>query len=251
VKPKTISVTLKVWRQKDMASKGWFKTFEVNDVDVNMSLLEVLDLVNLELERQGKEPIAFDHDCREGICGSCGAMVNGHAHGPGRGISLCQLRMRHFEDGETVVVEPWRMQRFPVLKDLVVNRSAYDRIIAAGGYVAVRTGAAPEAHAIPVPRGAAEAAFAAAQCIGCGACAAVCPNGSAMLFVSAKIAHLDSLPQGQIDAEERARRMLAQMRLEGFGDCTENLVCQAACPKSIGVDHIAYVKREYMARDGR
>ncbi len=247
----TISVTLKVWRQPDGASKGWYQTHEVADVDINIAFLEMLDLLNQRLEKAGKEPLAFDHDCREGICGACGAIVNGVAHGPARGTSLCQLRMRHFSNGDTIVIEPWRNAQFPVVRDLVVNRAAFDRIIAAGGYISVRVGSAPEANALPIGKDCADSAFTSAQCIGCGACAAVCPNSSAMLFVCAKANHLNGLPQGQPERELRTRNMLAQMKKEGFGDCTNNLLCQASCPKSISVENIERIRHEFPGLAGK
>ena len=242
----TIDLTLKVWRQQDRSDAGHFETIEAKDVSVDASFLEMLDLVNERLTLEGREPIAFDHDCREGICGMCGAMVNGQAHGPESKTTLCQLHMRHFSDGDTVVIEPWRSQAFPVLRDLVVDRSAFDRIIAAGGYVSVRTGQAPEAHSVPVPKNKADLAFDAAQCIGCGACVAACPNASAMLFVAAKVSHLSLLPQGQAERRRRARAMVAQMDREGFGNCSNHYECEAACPKGISVAHIARLNREHL-----
>ena len=242
----TIDLTLKVWRQQDRSDAGYFETIEAKDVSVDASFLEMLDLVNERLTLEGREPIAFDHDCREGICGMCGAMVTGQAHGPESKTTLCQLHMRHFSDGDTVVIEPWRSQAFPVLRDLVVDRSAFDRIIAAGGYVSVRTGQAPEAHSVPVPKNKADLAFDAAQCIGCGACVAACPNASAMLFVAAKVSHLSLLPQGQAERRRRARAMVAQMDREGFGNCSNHYECEAACPKGISVAHIARLNREHL-----
>ncbi|MEW6664300.1 MAG: succinate dehydrogenase/fumarate reductase iron-sulfur subunit [Thermodesulfobacteriota bacterium] len=243
---KTIHLTLKVWRQKNSREKGRFDTYEARDISVDMSFLEMLDVVNEQLTREGKEPIVFDHDCREGICGSCGAMVNGLAHGPERGTTLCQLHMRHFRDGETVVIEPWRSRAFPVIKDLMVDRSAFDRIIQAGGYVSVNTGQAPEANSIPVPAEKAERAMDAAACIGCGACVAACPNASAMLFVSGKISHLALLPQGRPEAAGRALSMLRKMDELGFGNCSNHAECEAVCPKEISISHIARFNREFL-----
>lgn len=241
-----ISITLKVWRQQNASDAGHFETIEANDVSVDASFLEMLDLVNERLTLGGREPIAFDHDCREGICGSCGAMVDGQAHGPLRETNLCQLHMRHFKTGDVVVVEPWRSRAFPVIKDLVVDRSAFDRIIAAGGYVSVRTGQAPEAHSVPVSKHRADLAFDAAQCVGCGACVAACPNASAMLFVAAKVSHLAQFPQGQPERWRRVRAMVAQMDKEGFGNCSNHYECEAACPKGISVAHIARMNRDHL-----
>ena len=241
-----MKLTLQVWRQPDAKSAGRFETYDVPDVSPDLSFLEMLDLVNENLTKQGKEPVAFDHDCREGICGACSMMINGFAHGPERGVATCQLYLRHFKDGETVTIEPWRAKPFPIIKDLVVDRSAFDRIIQAGGYVAVNTGEAPEANSIPVPKPRAESAMDAAACIGCGACVAACPNASAMLFVAAKVAHLAQLPQGQPDRKPRVRDMVAQMDKEGFGNCTNHFECMAACPKQIHVKFIALMNREYL-----
>jgi succinate dehydrogenase / fumarate reductase, iron-sulfur subunit len=243
---KTIHLTLKVWRQKNPKEKGRFETYEARDISVDMSFLEMLDVVNEQLTREGKEPIVFDHDCREGICGSCGAMVNGIAHGPERGTTLCQLHMRHFRDGETVVIEPWRSRAFPVIKDLMVDRSALDQIIQVGGYVSVNTGQAPEANSVPVPAEKAELAMDAAACIGCGACVAACPNASAMLFVSGKISHLALLPQGRPEAAKRALSMLRKMDELGFGNCSNHAECEAVCPKEISISHIARFNREFL-----
>lgn len=215
---KRIEITLKVWRQENAAARGRFETIEAKDIDTDMSFLEMLDVVNEQLQKEGREPIAFDHDCREGICGSCGAVVNGHAHGHDPETTLCQLHMRRFNNGDTLVVEPWRAKAFPIVKDLVVDRSALDRVIQAGGFVSMRTGAAPEAHSVPVPKVNADKAFEAAACIGCGACVAACPNASAMLFVSAKVSHLALLPQGQPERQRRVLAMVSQMDREGFGD---------------------------------
>jgi len=242
-----MNLSLIVWRQKNAQTPGAFERYEAKDVSPDLSFLEMLDLVNEGLIRQGIEPIAFDHDCREGICGSCAMMINGFAHGPQRGIAACQLYLRHFKNGETITIEPWRAKAFPVIKDLVVDRSAFDRITQAGGYIPVKTGEAPEANSIPVPKSAAESAMDAAACIGCGACVAACPNASAMLFVAAKISHLASLPQGQAEKQQRVLKMVEAMDAEGFGNCTNHYECMAACPKSIHVKFIAKMNREYLA----
>ncbi|MCA9406523.1 MAG: succinate dehydrogenase/fumarate reductase iron-sulfur subunit [Candidatus Omnitrophica bacterium] len=242
---KKINLTLKVWRQKNSKEKGQFESYKATGIDQDSSFLEMLDVVNETLTVEGKEPIAFDHDCREGICGMCGAVVNGQAHGPQRGTTLCQLHMRHFKDGDTIVIEPWRAQGFPIVKDLVVDRSAFDRIIAAGGFTSVKTGQAPEANLTPIPKKNAELAFDAAACIGCGACVAACPNASAMLFTSAKISQLSLLPQGQPEANERVVTMVEKMDEEGFGNCSNEYECEAACPKEISVSNIARMNREY------
>src|SRR3989338_8711838 len=241
-----INLTLKVWRQKDRQSQGQFEIYEARGIDMDMSFLEMLDVVNEQLTKDGKDPIAFDHDCREGICGTCGAVVNGQAHGPLRGTTLCQLHMRHFKEGQTITIEPWRSKAFPVIKDLCVNRSAFDRVIQAGGYVSVKTGSAPEANAIPIAKNNAELAMDAAACIGCGACVAACPNASAMLFVGAKVSHLTLLPQGQPEKQARVRAMVAQMDKEGFGNCSNHYQCEAACPKKISVSHIARMNKEFL-----
>jgi succinate dehydrogenase / fumarate reductase iron-sulfur subunit len=243
---KTISVTLQVWRQKDAQAPGRLVTYQLKDIDTDMSFLEMLDIVNQDLELKGDEPIAFDHDCREGICGSCGTMVNGQAHGPEPETTLCQLHMRKFKTGDTIVIEPWRSNAFPIIKDLVVDRSAFDRIIAAGGFISVRTGGAPEAHSVPVSKLNADLAMDAAQCIGCGACVAACPNASAMLFVSAKVSHLALLPQGQPERQRRVLNMVAQMDSEGFGNCSNHYECEAACPKGISASNIARMNRDYL-----
>ena len=242
---KTIDLTLKVWRQKNTQSKGAFETYAAKGIDTAMSFLEMLDVVNEGLTKDGKEPIAFDHDCREGICGSCGAVVNGKPHGPLKGTTLCQLHMRNFKDGQTLVIEPWRAQGFPVVKDLAVDRSAFDRIIQAGGFISVKTGQAPDAHAVAVAKDKADTAMDAAQCIGCGACVAACPNASAMLFVAAKASHLNVLPQGEIEKNTRTTNMVKQMDAEGFGNCSNAFQCEAACPKEISVEHIARLNKDH------
>ncbi len=241
-----MNLTLHVWRQASANVKGQMTRYEARDVSPDMSFLEMLDVVNEQLTAAGQVPIAFDHDCREGICGSCGMMINGIAHGPMGGTATCQLHMRSFKDGATIYIEPWRSRAFPVVKDLVVNRSALDRIIAAGGYVSARTGSAQDANAIPIPKQAADDAMDAAACIGCGACVAACPNGSASLFTAAKISHLGLLPQGQPERYRRAERMVVQMDAEGFGHCTLYGECQDACPKEISIDTIARMNRDYL-----
>jgi succinate dehydrogenase / fumarate reductase, iron-sulfur subunit len=243
---KTINLTLKVWRQGSGEKKGRFKTYAAENISTDMSFLEMLDVVNEELTRNGEEPIAFDHDCREGICGMCGAVVNGRAHGHQKETTLCQLHMRHFSDGETIVVEPWRARAFSVIKDLVVDRSPLDQLIQAGGYISVNTGGAPDANAIPIPKETAEAAFAAAACIGCGACVAACPNASAMLFVGAKISHLALLPQGRPEAAKRVRTMIRRMTELGFGNCSNEAECEVECPKGISIVEIARLNCELM-----
>jgi len=237
-------LTLRVWRQKNRNSKGQFVGYELSDVSPDMSFLEMLDLLNLDLARKGEETVAFDHDCREGICGTCSLYINGRAHGPLRGVATCQLHMRSFKDGDTIVIEPWRAAAFPIVKDLVVDRSALDRIVEAGGFVAVRTGGAPDGNAIPIAKPVADEAFEAAACIGCGACVAACKNASAMLFVSAKVSQLALLPQGHPERKERVLRMVAQMDSEGFGACSNTYACEAECPKQISVSHIARLNRE-------
>lgn len=241
-----MKISLKVWRQKNRKDQGRFESYEAKDLSPDMSFLEVLDVVNIDLVKRGIEPIAFDHDCREGICGSCGLMINGRAHGPGRGIATCQLFMRQFKDSDVLVVEPWRAAPFPILKDLTVDRTAFDRIMVAGGYISVKTGGVPDGNAIPIPKPVADEAFDAATCIGCGACVAACPNSSAMLFVAAKVSHLALLPQGQVERKERAIRMVDQMDKEGFGNCSNTYACEAECPKEISVSHIARLNREYL-----
>jgi succinate dehydrogenase / fumarate reductase iron-sulfur subunit len=240
-----MNLTLKVWRQKNAASPGQLETHEARDIIPVMSFLEMLDVVNEELIEQGGDPIAFDSDCREGICGSCSLVINGIPHGPLKGTTACQLHMRHFRDGQAITIEPWRAKPFPVVKDLIVDRSAFDRIIQAGGFISVRTGGAPDANTIPVPKENADRAMDAAQCIGCGACAAACKNASAMLFVSAKISHLGLLPQGQPERNRRALNMVQAMDAEGFGACTVTGSCEAVCPKEISLDVIARMNRDY------
>lgn len=243
---KTINLTLKVWRQEGPEKKGWLETYPARDISSDMSFLEMIDVINEKLTLDGKEPIAFDHDCREGICGMCGAVVNGHAHGPEKGTTLCQLHMRHFSDGDTIVIEPWRSRAFKVVKDLVVDRSAFDEIIQAGGYISANTGGAPDGNAIPIPQSVAELAMDAAACIGCGACVAACPNASAMLFVGAKVSHLGLLPQGRPEAAKRVQSMASRMDALGFGNCTNEAECEAACPKEISITNIARLNREFL-----
>jgi len=242
-----MNLTLKIWRQERPGERGHFVTYEANDIPTSASFLEMLDIVNERIIGEGGDPIAFDHDCREGICGSCSLMINGVAHGPERATASCQLHMRHFEDGDTIYVEPFRARAFPVVKDLIVDRSAFDRIQQAGGYITVRTGSAPDANSIPVAKENAEESFDAATCIGCGACVAACKNASAMLFVGAKVAHLNRLPQGRPEKDERTLAMVRRMDAEGFGNCSNQLECEAACPKEISVDNIAKLNRDYAA----
>lgn len=239
-------ITLHVWRQRNASDSGRMVKYEMNDVSTHMSFLEMLDVLNDQLVEKGEEPIAFDHDCREGICGACGFMINGVAHGPLPGVTLCQLHMRSFKDGEELYLEPWRARAFPVVKDLAVNRSAFDRIIAAGGYISVPTGSAPDGNAIPVPKANADRAMDAAACIGCGACVAACPNAAAALFTGAKVTHLNLLPQGQPEKDRRALSMVAQMNTESFGNCTNIGECEAVCPKLIRLEVIARMNRDYI-----
>ncbi len=241
---KRLNLTLHIWRQKNAADPGRLATYRVQGVSVHMSFLEMLDVLNEQLTAQGEEPVAFDHDCREGICGMCSLTVNGIPHGPQRGTTVCQLHMRHFADGQEITIEPWRAKAFPVVRDLVVDRSAFDRIIQAGGFVSVNTGGSPDGNALPVPKKDAEAAMDAAACIGCGACVAACKNASAMLFVAAKISHLAKLPQGQPERRERALAMVAAMDQEGFGFCSNQYECEAVCPKEISVRTIAVMNRD-------
>ncbi|MET8141926.1 succinate dehydrogenase/fumarate reductase iron-sulfur subunit [Sphaerisporangium sp. NPDC005288] len=241
-----MNLTLKVWRQNGPADSGRMVTYQVTDVSPDMSFLEMLDVLNERLILEGDDPVAFDHDCREGICGMCGMVINGVAHGEQRATTTCQLHMRHFEDGATVTIEPWRAAPFPVVKDLVVDRSSFDRIIQAGGFISVPAGSAPDAHSVPVKKDDADSAFDAATCIGCGACVAACPNGSASLFTAAKITHLGLLPQGQPERDSRVVAMVDQMDLEGFGGCTNTGECTAVCPKGISLDAIAQMNRDYL-----
>jgi succinate dehydrogenase / fumarate reductase, iron-sulfur subunit len=242
-----MKVTLKVWRQKNAASPGRFATYQSPELNGNMSFLEMLDVVNEDLATRGEEPIAFDHDCREGICGTCSLVIDGKPHGPHQGVATCQTYLRSFQDGDEIVIEPFRAKAFPLIKDLVVDRKAFDRIQQAGGYISVRTGSAPDANSIPVPKENADLAMDAAQCIGCGACVAACKNASAMLFVAAKVSHLGLLPQGQPERLRRAKAMVEQMDAEGFGACTVTGSCEAVCPKSISLDFIARMNRDYAA----
>jgi succinate dehydrogenase / fumarate reductase, iron-sulfur subunit len=242
-----MNLTLKIWRQKDNMSRGRIETYHVTDISEHMSFLEMLDVLNEQLITQEKEPIAFDHDCREGICGSCSMHINGEPHGPDRGVTTCQLHMRKFKSGDTIYIEPFRATAFPVIKDLVVDRSAFDRIIQAGGFVSVNTsGNSQDANAIPIPKADADKAFDAATCIGCGACVASCKNASAMLFVAAKVSQFSLLPQGQIEAKERVLHMVQQMDEEGFGNCTNTGACEVECPKGISLENIARMNREYL-----
>ena len=241
-----MNVTLKVWRQKSKNDPGRFVSYPVRNVSPDASFLEMLDVLNEELVKKGEEPIAFDHDCREGICGSCGIVIDGRAHGPGRGAATCELRMRSFREGDTIVAEPWRAAPFPVIKDLVVDRTAMDRIMYAGGYISAKTGGVPDGNAILIPKPVADEAMDAAACIGCGACVAACPNSSAMLFVGAKVSQLALLPQGKVEAKRRVERMVDQMDKEGFGNCSNNYACEAECPKEISVTHIARLNMEFL-----
>ena len=240
-----LKLTLNIWRQKSSAETGKFESYEVDNLNTHMSFLEMLDVLNEKLVAEDKEPVAFDHDCREGICGMCSMVINGRHHGPMKGTTTCQLHMRHFNNGDTITIEPWRAKAFPVIKDLVVDRSSFDRIIQSGGYVSVNTGSAPDGNAIPIPKSVAEEAFDAAACIGCGACVASCKNASASLFVSAKISQLSLLPQGQPEKNERVKNMVAQMDEEGFGHCTNTGACQAECPKEISVEYIRKMNLDY------
>jgi succinate dehydrogenase / fumarate reductase iron-sulfur subunit len=240
-----MTLNLKIWRQKNSHSKGQFVTYKLENVSQHMSFLEMLDVLNEKLIKEGQDPVEFDNDCREGICGMCSMVINGVAHGPWKGSAACQLHMRQYKDGDTIIIEPWRARGFPVIKDLVVDRSAFDRIIAAGGYISMNVGGAPDANALPIPKDIAEEAMDAAACIGCGACVAACPNASASLFVAAKISQFALLPQGQPERKRRVLRMVEQMDKEGFGDCSNHGECEAVCPKEISIAHIARMKREY------
>ncbi len=245
---KTLNLTLKVWRQKDAKAKGGFETYKVENISTDSSFLEMMDVLNEQLISEGKEPVAFDHDCREGICGMCSLYINGHPHGPDEDITTCQLHMRKFKDGETITIEPWRSAAFPVIKDLMVNRNAFDQIMAAGGYISVKTGGTlPDANNIPIPKPDADKAMDAASCIGCGACVAACKNGSAMLFVSAKVSQLALLPQGKVEAARRAKAMVAKMDELGFGNCTNTGACEIECPKGVSIANIARLNREFLS----
>jgi len=241
-----MKITLKVWRQQNGKTPGEFKTYQLNEISEDMSFLEMFDILNDDLVRKQDEPVAFDHDCREGICGMCSMYINGRAHGPMTGTTTCQLHMRHFKDGDTIVVEPWRATAFPIIKDLMVNRSAFDRVIQAGGFVSVNTGNAVDANSTPIPKPDADKAFDAAACIGCGACVATCKNASAMLFVSAKVSQLALLPQGQPERHIRVKKMVEIMDAEGFGNCTNTGACEVECPKEISLENIARMNRDYL-----
>lgn len=241
-----MNLTLKVWRQKNANEQGRFETYQVKNISSEMSFLEMIDVLNEEMIREGHDPIAFDHDCREGICGMCSMYIDGRPHGPWQQNTVCQLHMRAYKDGDTIVIEPWRANAFPVIKDLMVDRSSFDRIIQAGGYISVNTGSPVDANAIPVNKDLADASFAAAACIGCGACVAACKNSSAMLFLSAKVTHLSLLPQGHPERRSRALNMVAQMDKEGFGSCSNTYACEAECPKGISVAYIAKLNSEYL-----
>lgn len=244
---KNMNLTLKIWRQKNASAPGKMETYQVSDISEHMSFLEMMDVLNEQLIAKGEEPVAFDHDCREGICGMCSMYINGEAHGPDRGVTTCQLHMRKFKDGDTIYIEPWRAAAFPVIKDLVVDRTAFDRIMNAGGFVSVNTsGNTQDANAIPIPKADADKAFDAATCIGCGACVATCKNASAMLFVGAKVSQLSLLPQGKVEAAERVQNMVAQMDKEGFGACTVTGACEVECPKGISLENIARMNREFL-----
>ena len=242
-----MNFTLKIWRQKDAKSQGAFETYKVENISADTSFLEMMDILNNNLIHAGQEPVAFDHDCREGICGACSLFINGHAHGPDSLITTCQLHMRKFKDGETITIEPWRSAAFPVIKDLVVNRQAFDQILQSGGFISVNTGGVPDANAIPISKKDADESMDAAACIGCGACVATCKNGSAMLFVAARVSSLAKLPQGRIEAARRAKAMVAKMDELGFGACTNTGACEAECPKGISIAHIARLNREFLS----
>lgn len=244
---KNISFTLKVWRQRGPKEKGHFDSFQMKDIPGDTSFLEMMDILNEQLVEEGKEPIVFDHDCREGICGMCSMYINGHPHGPATAVTTCQIYMRRFNDGDTITVEPWRSAGFPVIRDLMVDRGAYDKIMQAGGYVSINTGGIPDANAIPIAKKDADEAMDAAACIGCGACVAACKNGSAMLFVSAKVSQLAILPQGKVEAARRAKAMLSKMDELGFGNCTNTRACEAECPKCVSISNIALLNREFIS----
>ncbi|MAZ68147.1 MAG: succinate dehydrogenase/fumarate reductase iron-sulfur subunit [Candidatus Marinimicrobia bacterium] len=241
-----MKINLKIWRQNSSSDKGYFKKYAVDGISEDMSFLEMMDMLNNNLVENGETPVSFDHDCREGICGTCGVVINGRPHGPLKGVTTCQLHMRSFEDGDTLVVEPWKANSFTIIKDLVVDRTPFDRIMESGGYVSVRTGGAPDANAIPIPKENADEAFDSATCIGCGACVAACKNSSALLFVSAKINQYAQLPQGQVEHPSRVKNMVNQMDLEGFGSCTNTGACEAECPKEISVDNIIKLNQAYL-----
>ena len=243
---KTINITLRIWRQKGPKEKGAFKEYSLQNISTDSSFLEMLDVLNEQLINEGEEPVVFDHDCREGICGMCSLYINGHPHGPDEDVTTCQLHMRKFNDGDVITVEPWRSAGFPVIRDLMVDRGAFDKIMQAGGYVSVNTGGVPDANAIPIPKANADEAMDAASCIGCGACVAACKNGSAMLFVSAKVSQLALLPQGRVDAARRAKAMLSKMDELGFGNCTNTGACEAECPKNVSIANIARLNREFI-----
>ncbi len=244
---KTLNLTLKIWRQKNKETRGSFETYPISGISTDMSFLEMVDVLNEKLITDGKEPVAFDHDCREGICGMCSMYINGRPHGPKHGVTTCQLHMRSFKEGETIVIEPWRASAFPVLKDLVVDRSSFDRIMAAGGFISVNTGNAQDANSLPIGKDDADESFSSAACIGCGACVAACKNASAMLFVAAKVSQYALLPQGQPERSTRVLKMVAQMEQEGFGSCTNTGACEAECPKGISLSNIARLNREYIS----
>jgi len=241
-----LNLTLRVWRQKDAKSTGQFETYEVKDISTDSSFLEMMDVLNEQLVSEGKEPVAFDHDCREGICGMCSLYINGRAHGPDDDVTTCQLHMRKFSNGDTITIEPWRSAAFPVIKDLIVDRTAFDKIMQAGGFVSVSTGGIPDGNAIPIPKPDADEAMDAASCIGCGACVATCKNGSAMLFVAAKVSQLALLPQGKVEAARRAKNMVAKMDELGFGNCTNTGACEIECPKGVSISNIARLNREFL-----
>lgn len=243
--------TLKIWRQKDSQSKGKFETIQVKDIPSDASFLEMFDIMNEDIVRNGGEPVAYDHDCREGICGMCSMHINGRAHGPGRGVTTCQLYMRKFKDGQTIWIEPWRAKAFPVIKDLMIDRTAFDKINQAGGYISVNTGSATDGNAILVPKDDAEMAMDAASCIGCGACVATCKNASAMLFVAAKVSHFAHLPQGKVEAGRRVKNMIAKMEELGFGSCTNTGACEVECPKNVSITHIAKLNRQFLMANAK